>query len=167
MKFLNNITRPSQKKKKKKHNTVSTDRYPNHEMYTWRDRILFHVYWEIIFVPPSPNIKFLAATVNRYVSWLLVAAVYHLPSSHSVAMSMRMNLSLFLTTFASSILCLLAFHCIFKDIQYIFQCDETRQLPDIWTILQFSAVSPDEDPFWYLYYILSSYRSFHLPMNSE
>ncbi|KAF3948021.1 hypothetical protein CMV_025929 [Castanea mollissima] len=73
-----------------------------------------------------------------YVSWLLVAAVYHLPSSQSVAMSMRMNLSLFLTTFASSIMFLLAFHYIYNCLQYIISC-EARKWPDIWAILQFSA----------------------------
>ncbi|XP_075651836.1 uncharacterized protein LOC142622276 [Castanea sativa] len=74
-----------------------------------------------------------------YVSWLFVALLYHLPSSHSVAISMRMNLSLFLTIFIFSIVCLLVFRYIFILVEYIFSC-QNRKWPDIWTILQFSAV---------------------------
>ncbi|XP_062159839.1 uncharacterized protein LOC133867158 [Alnus glutinosa] len=78
-----------------------------------------------------------------YVSWLLVAAVYHLPSSQSMGVYMRMNLSLFLTTFASSILCLLFFHTIFDGLRYFFS-REARKWPDMWTILQLSIVSPGD-----------------------
>ncbi|KAL0017342.1 hypothetical protein SO802_004411 [Lithocarpus litseifolius] len=74
-----------------------------------------------------------------YVFWLFVALVYHLPSSQSLAISIRMNLSLFLTIFIFSIVCLLVFHNIFILVEYIFSC-QNRKWPDIWTILQFSAV---------------------------
>jgi hypothetical protein len=67
--------------------------------------------------------------------------VYHLPSSQSVGMSIRMNLSLFFINFASSIMCLLVFHSIFYGLEYIFS-HEARKWQDTWTILQFSAVSP-------------------------
>ncbi|KAL4649731.1 hypothetical protein ACB092_01G035800 [Castanea dentata] len=52
---------------------------------------------------------------------------------------MRMNLSLFLTIFIFSIVCLLVFRYIFILVEYIFSC-QNRKWPDIWTILQFSAV---------------------------
>jgi hypothetical protein len=54
---------------------------------------------------------------------------------------MRMNLSLFLTTFASSILCLLVFHSIFDGLRYFFS-REARKWPDMWTIGRLSVVSP-------------------------
>ncbi|XP_050267239.1 uncharacterized protein LOC126711738 [Quercus robur] len=50
-----------------------------------------------------------------------------------------MNLSLFLTIFIFSIVCLLVFHYIFILVEYIFSC-HNRKWPDIWTILKFSAV---------------------------
>uniref|UniRef100_A0A7N2KRW4 Uncharacterized protein n=1 Tax=Quercus lobata TaxID=97700 RepID=A0A7N2KRW4_QUELO len=75
-----------------------------------------------------------------YVSWLFVALVYHLPSSQSVAILIRMNLSLFLTIFIFSIVCLLVFHYIFILVEYNFSY-QNRKWPDTWTILQFSAYS--------------------------
>ncbi|KAL0392031.1 UNVERIFIED_CONTAM: hypothetical protein Sradi_2425900 [Sesamum radiatum] len=41
---------------------------------------------------------------SMYVAWILVAALYHLPSFQSMGVDMRMNLSLFLTIFVSSVL---------------------------------------------------------------
>ncbi|KAG7941536.1 hypothetical protein I3843_16G050000 [Carya illinoinensis] len=75
-----------------------------------------------------------------YFSWLFVAAVYHYPSTHWMVAFMRMNLSLFLTTFASSILCLLVFHSIFDGFCYILSRTEIQKWPDIRIILQLSAV---------------------------
>jgi hypothetical protein len=66
---------------------------------------------------------------------------------------MRMNLSVFLTTFASSILCLLFFHSIFDGLRYFFSRD-ARKWPDMWTILQLSVVSP-EDAFGIISYIVT------------
>ncbi|GAA0165384.1 hypothetical protein Leryth_012930 [Lithospermum erythrorhizon] len=54
-----------------------------------------------------------------YIAWLLVAALYHLPSFQSMGVDMRMNLSLFLSIYISSVLFLLVFHVIFLGLWYI------------------------------------------------
>ncbi|KAB1220379.1 hypothetical protein CJ030_MR3G009839 [Morella rubra] len=73
-----------------------------------------------------------------YVCWILVAAVYHLPSSQPMGVYIRMYLSVFLTFFASSILSLLVFHTIFDGLRLIFS-RKGGKWPDIWTILQLSS----------------------------
>lgn len=82
--------------------------------------------------------------ICRYVCWILVAAVYHLPSSQPMGVYIRMYLSVFLTFFASSILSLLVFHTIFDGLRLIFS-RKGGKWPDIWTILQLSSVSTPED----------------------
>jgi hypothetical protein len=86
----------------------------------------------------------------RYASWLSAATAYHLPSSRSVGVSMRMNPPFLLTTFAASVLFLLVFHSTFEGLRYIFS-SEIQKWPEkwtilkrIWTILKLSAVSPGE-----------------------
>ncbi|XP_006342611.1 uncharacterized protein [Solanum tuberosum] len=54
-----------------------------------------------------------------YIAWILVAALYHLPSFQSMGVDLRMNLSLFLTLYVSSILFLLVFHVIFIGLWYL------------------------------------------------
>ncbi|KAM3337925.1 hypothetical protein P3S68_032250 [Capsicum galapagoense] len=54
-----------------------------------------------------------------YIAWILVAAIYHLPSFQSMGVDLRMNLSLFLTLYVSSILFLLVFHVIFLGLWYL------------------------------------------------
>ncbi|KAI3785496.1 hypothetical protein L1987_44615 [Smallanthus sonchifolius] len=54
-----------------------------------------------------------------YITWILVAALYHLPSFQSMGVDMRMNLSLFLTIFISSIFILIVFHLIILGLWYI------------------------------------------------
>ncbi|PWA41881.1 calcineurin-like metallo-phosphoesterase superfamily protein [Artemisia annua] len=72
-----------------------------------------------------------------YISWILVAALYHLPSLQSMGLDMRMNLSLFLTIYFSSISFLLVFHLIFLALSYIGVVSrEARRRPEILTILQ-------------------------------
>lgn len=72
-----------------------------------------------------------------YISWILVAALYHLPSLQSMGLDMRMNLSLFLTIYFSSISFLLVFHLIFLALSYIgLVSREARRRPEILTILQ-------------------------------
>nr|GEU78523.1 putative metallo-dependent phosphatase-like protein [Tanacetum cinerariifolium] len=72
-----------------------------------------------------------------YISWILVAALYHLPSFQSMGLDMRMNLSLFLTIYISSISFLLVFHLIFLALSYIGVVSrEARRRPEILTILQ-------------------------------
>lgn len=84
----------------------------------------------------------------RYIVWILVAAVYHLPSLQSMGVDMRMNLSLFLTISVSSILFLLVFHIIFYGLWYIGLVSRVAgKRPEILTILQNCAVS-FEDTFF-------------------
>ncbi|GAA0157203.1 esterase [Lithospermum erythrorhizon] len=74
---------------------------------------------------------------HGYISWLLVAALYHLPSFQSMGVDLRMNLSLFLTIYISSILFLLAFHVVFLGLWYIGVVSRVAgRRPAIQTILQ-------------------------------
>ncbi|CAA2981512.1 Calcineurin-like phosphoesterase domain, apaH type [Olea europaea subsp. europaea] len=76
-----------------------------------------------------------------YIAWILIAALYHLPSFQSMGVDMRMNLSLFLTIFVSSILFLLVFHVIFLGLWYIgLVARVAGKRPAILTILQNCAV---------------------------
>ncbi|XP_028056825.1 uncharacterized protein LOC114260838 isoform X2 [Camellia sinensis] len=76
-----------------------------------------------------------------YIAWILVAAVYHLPSFQSMGVDMRMNLSLFLTIYVSSILFLLVFHVIFIGLWYVgLVARVAGRRPAILTILQNCAV---------------------------
>ncbi|XP_058221028.1 uncharacterized protein LOC131331170 [Rhododendron vialii] len=76
-----------------------------------------------------------------YIAWILVAAIYHLPSFQSMGVDMRMNLSLFLTIYLSSILFLLVFHVIFLGLWYIgLVARVAGKRPEILTILQNCAV---------------------------
>ncbi|KAK7829106.1 hypothetical protein CFP56_029585 [Quercus suber] len=87
-----------------------------------------------------------------YIAWILVAAVYHLPSFQSMGVDMRMNLSMFLTIFISSILFLIVFHIIFYGLWYIGLVSRVAgKRPEISTILQNCAVSCDDAfaPLWY------------------
>lgn len=84
----------------------------------------------------------------RYIAWILVAALYHLPSFLSMGVDMRMNLSLFLSIYISSILFLLVFHIIFIGLWYIgLVARVAGRRPAILTILQNCAVSPNIYPF--------------------
>lgn len=76
-----------------------------------------------------------------YIGWILVAALYHLPSFQSMGVDMRMNLSLFLTIYVSSILFLLVFHIIFIGLWYIgLVARVAGRRPAILTIVQNCAV---------------------------
>ncbi|XP_031398410.1 uncharacterized protein LOC116208972 isoform X1 [Punica granatum] len=76
-----------------------------------------------------------------YIAWILVAALYHLPSFQSMGVDMRMNLSLFLTIYVSSILFLLVFHVIFLGLWYLGLVSRVAgRRPEIWTIFQNCAV---------------------------
>jgi len=85
----------------------------------------------------------------RYVAWICFASLYHLPSFQSMGVDMRMNLSLFLTIYFSSVLFIIAFHIIFIGLWYIglvARMAGTR--PGIWTILQNCTVSSLEWPLY-------------------
>ncbi|KAK6160731.1 hypothetical protein DH2020_004112 [Rehmannia glutinosa] len=78
---------------------------------------------------------------SMYIAWILVAALYHLPSFQSMGVDMRMNLSLFLTIYVSSILFLLVFHIVFIGLWYIgLVARVAGRRPAILTILQNCAV---------------------------
>ncbi|KAG7941523.1 hypothetical protein I3843_16G049200 [Carya illinoinensis] len=95
---------------------------------------LFMLPWVQFFSQPLKG-KLSYASFNMwYVSWLLIAAV-----DHSVGEYMRMNLSLFLTIFALSILSLLLFHTTFYGFRYIFSLEVRKWLEKDWTMLQISA----------------------------
>ncbi|KAG7941535.1 hypothetical protein I3843_16G049900 [Carya illinoinensis] len=71
--------------------------------------------WVHFFSQPLIGKPSYASFNKWYVSWLLITTV-----DHPMEESMRMNLSLFLTIFALSILCLLLFHTICYGFRYIF-----------------------------------------------
>ncbi|EEF52451.1 uncharacterized protein LOC8260863 isoform X2 [Ricinus communis] len=76
-----------------------------------------------------------------YIAWILIAALYHLPSFQSMGLDLRMNLSLFLTIYVSSILFLLVFHIIFVGLWYVGLVSRVAaKKPEILTILQNCAV---------------------------
>lgn len=85
----------------------------------------------------------LVLTFNyRYVAWIFIAALYHLPSFQSMGVDMRMNLSLFLTIYISSVLFLLAFHILFLGLWYIGVVARVAgKRPQILTIIQNCVVS--------------------------
>ncbi|XP_008799898.2 uncharacterized protein LOC103714434 isoform X2 [Phoenix dactylifera] len=80
---------------------------------------------------------------NRwYVAWIFVAALYHLPSFQSMGVDMRMNLSLFLTIYVSSVLFLIVFHIIFLGLWYVgLVARAAGKRPEILTIIQNCAVT--------------------------
>ncbi|WCJ35383.1 Calcineurin-like metallo-phosphoesterase superfamily protein [Euphorbia peplus] len=76
-----------------------------------------------------------------YIAWILVAALYHLPSFQSMGVDLRMNLSLFLTIYISSILFLLVFHIIFLGLWYVGLVSQVAgKRPELLTIFQNCAV---------------------------
>lgn len=99
-----------------------------------------------IFMKYFMGLEIIKHPFCRYIAWILVAAVYHLPSFQSMGVDMRMNLSLFLTIYLSSILFLLVFHIIFLGLWYIgFVSRVAGKRPEILTILQNCAVSLEDD----------------------
>ncbi|XP_057502626.1 uncharacterized protein LOC130786327 isoform X2 [Actinidia eriantha] len=76
-----------------------------------------------------------------HIAWILVASLYHLSSFQSMGVDMRMNLSLFLTIYVSSILFLLVFHVMFLGLWYVglVACVAGKR-PAILAILQNCAV---------------------------
>ncbi|RRT74639.1 hypothetical protein B296_00024073 [Ensete ventricosum] len=76
-----------------------------------------------------------------YVVWTFVAALYHLPSFQSMGVDLRMNLSLFLTIYVSSVLFLTAFHIIFLGLWYVgLVAHVAGKKPGFFTIIQNCAV---------------------------
>lgn len=93
----------------------------------------------IKFVSPS----FFNIHIFRYVGWIFVASLYHLPSFQSMGVDMRMNLSLFITIYISSVLFLIAFHIVFLGLWYLgLVARVAGKRPEIVTILQNCTVSP-------------------------
>lgn len=78
---------------------------------------------------------------RRYVAWILIAALYHLPSFQSMGVDMRMNLSLFLTIYFASVAFLVVFHIVFLGLWYIgLVARVAGKRPEILTIIQNCAV---------------------------
>ncbi|CAH9111228.1 unnamed protein product [Cuscuta epithymum] len=76
-----------------------------------------------------------------YIVWILVAALYHLPSFQSMGVDLRMNLSLFLTIYVSSISFLLVFHLIFIGLWHLgLVARVAKRRPEILAIIQNCAV---------------------------
>ncbi|KAA0060871.1 Metallophos domain-containing protein [Cucumis melo var. makuwa] len=76
-----------------------------------------------------------------YIAWILVAAVYHLPSFQSMGVDIRMNLSMFITIYISSILFLTVFHILFIGLWYVGLVSRVAgKRPEILAIFQNCAV---------------------------
>jgi hypothetical protein len=83
-----------------------------------------------------------AVSECRYIAWIFLAALYHLPSFQSMGLDMRMNLSLFLTIYISSLIFLIVFHVIFLGLWYLGLVSRmAEKKPEILTIIQNCAVS--------------------------
>lgn len=99
-----------------------------------------------IFMKYFLGLEIIRHSFCRYIAWILVAAVYHLPSFQSMGVDMRMNLSLFFSIYVSSILFLFVFHVIFLGLWYIgFVSRVAGKRPEVLTILQNCAVSLEYD----------------------
>ncbi|PAN10931.1 hypothetical protein PAHAL_2G125800 [Panicum hallii] len=79
---------------------------------------------------------------NRwYIAWIFLAALYHLPSFQSMGLDLRMNLSLFLTIYISSLIFLMVFHIIFLGLWYLGLVSRmAEKKPELLTIIQNCAV---------------------------
>lgn len=78
----------------------------------------------------------------RYIAWIFVAALYHLPSFQSMGVDLRMNLSLFLTIYISSVFFLIVFHIIFLGLWYVGLVSRVAgKRPEILAIIQNCTVS--------------------------
>ncbi|XP_050364199.1 uncharacterized protein LOC126782895 [Argentina anserina] len=76
-----------------------------------------------------------------YITWIFVAAVYHLPKLKSMGVDVRMSLSLGFNVFVTSVLFLLFFHIVFIGLWYIGLVSRVAgRRPAILTILQNCAV---------------------------
>ncbi|KAL3751228.1 hypothetical protein ACJRO7_012105 [Eucalyptus globulus] len=76
-----------------------------------------------------------------HIAWMSVATLYHFPSSQSIGEDLRMNLSLYLTIYGSSIIFLTVFHIIFIGLSHIgLVSPEARRRPELWNLLQKSTV---------------------------
>ncbi|XP_062019886.1 uncharacterized protein LOC133736424 isoform X1 [Rosa rugosa] len=76
-----------------------------------------------------------------YITWIFVAAVYHLPKLKSMGVDIRMSLSLGFNVFVTSVLFLLFFHIVFIGLWYIGLVSRVAgRRPAILTILQNCAV---------------------------
>ncbi|VAI36062.1 unnamed protein product [Triticum turgidum subsp. durum] len=76
-----------------------------------------------------------------YVAWIFLAALYHLPSFQSMGLDLRMNLSLFLTIYISSLVFLIVFHVIFLGLWYLGLVSRmAEKKPEMLTIIQNCAV---------------------------
>ncbi|KAF8040169.1 hypothetical protein BT93_B2408 [Corymbia citriodora subsp. variegata] len=81
------------------------------------------------------------ACFHRHIAWMFVATLYHFPSSQSIGADLRMNLSLYLTIYGSSILFFTVFHIILIGLSYIgLVSPEARRRPKLWNLIQKSTV---------------------------
>ncbi|XP_037435907.1 uncharacterized protein LOC119302947 isoform X3 [Triticum dicoccoides] len=73
-----------------------------------------------------------------YVAWIFLAALWHLPSFQSMGLDLRMNLSLFLAVYISS---LIIFHVIFLGLWYLDLVSRmAEKKPEMLTIIKNCAV---------------------------
>ena len=83
-----------------------------------------------------------AVSKCRYIAWIFLAALYHLPSFQSMGLDLRMNLSLFLTIYISSLIFLMVFHIIFLGLWHLGLVSRmAEKKPEMLTIIQNCAVS--------------------------
>ncbi|KAF2324413.1 hypothetical protein GH714_013765 [Hevea brasiliensis] len=126
--------------------TIFTHTYPYPHEHS-RHAIIAVVVGCLFFIS-SDNMHTLVEKLDKnvkwwsmYIAWILVAALYHLPSFQSMGVDLRMNLSLFLTIYVSSILFLLVFHIVFLGLWYVGLVSRVAgKRPEILTILQNCAV---------------------------
>ena len=67
----------------------------------------------------------------RYVAWICFASLYHLPSFQSMGVDIRMNLSLFLTIYFSSVLFIIALMSIFVFVFFPPYCSNSPMKTDL------------------------------------
>ncbi|KAJ4785662.1 Calcineurin-like metallo-phosphoesterase superfamily [Rhynchospora pubera] len=72
-----------------------------------------------------------------YIAWIFTAALYHLPSLQSMGLDLRMNVSLFLTIFTTSVFFLVVFHVFYLGLWYLGLVSRVaKKRPEILAIIQ-------------------------------
>uniref|UniRef100_A0A0E0Q3R7 Calcineurin-like phosphoesterase domain-containing protein n=1 Tax=Oryza rufipogon TaxID=4529 RepID=A0A0E0Q3R7_ORYRU len=126
--------------------TILTHRYPYPHEHSRHLMIAVFAIW--LFFVSSDNLQTLIMKLDKnfkwwsmYIAWIFLAALYHLPSFQSMGLDLRMNLSLFLTIYISSLIFLIVFHVIFLGLWYLGLVSRmAEKKPEMLTIIQNCAV---------------------------
>ncbi|KAJ0818778.1 putative calcineurin-like phosphoesterase domain, ApaH type, metallo-dependent phosphatase [Helianthus annuus] len=95
-----------------------TDKLDSYHMMKWWSISAVLLQFFYFFISPFVRKLSYSNFVRWYVTWILAAALYHLPSFQSVGVDTRMNSSLFSTMFVSSLFVLIHLHLLYHGLRY-------------------------------------------------